>query len=46
MSTTQVSPNDIDLGKTPYQVLPELAAEEYRALKQDIDSLPAFARRL
>lgn len=37
MSTTQVSPNDIDLGKTPYQVLPELAAEEYRALKQDID---------
>lgn len=37
MSTTQVSPNDIDLGETPYQVLPELAAEEYRALKQDIE---------
>jgi len=37
MSKSQQTAADVDLEETPYQVLPELAAEEYRALKQDID---------
>jgi len=35
MSRSRNSP-DVSIGETPYQVMPELSAEEYRALKADI----------
>jgi len=35
MSRARSQP-DVSLDETPYQVLPELDAEEYRALKEDI----------
>jgi len=36
MSRSRNSP-DVSLGEAPYQVMPELDAEEYRALKADIE---------
>lgn len=37
MSKTQSPTDQITLDETPYQVMPELDAEEYRALKADIE---------
>jgi len=37
MSKSQSPTDQITLDETPYQVMPELDAEEYRALKADIE---------